>query len=464
MFEARRIVALATLCSFALPAQVPLDQVVISSFRDASLPGSGGLWFFDPGSNAVTPVLGEPCGVVGSCVGAAALDGADFVVRLPGTQQIVTNGWGPIGVPLRVFVLTIAGAPPTVVASNQYDVAMITNWNGLGGPAAAVLPDGRVLLAIDPNNCGAPGPLAGALLGILDPQLPPTNPASVQPMPLSSIPPGFVNGLAIDANAGVAYIALLNSLSGPFVSHVWAVPIPGGGTPVLVTGPAGIAGGINSLCVEPDGSLLAGGFADPGPSRRLHRIVPSTGAVSTFAGVGGAGVVHALRLDPVTGDLWATSQTFLLRMAAPRSAATSTFMQMSAGPVGGWGQPSGLDMHSRLRPYGSASGATPFARWSLAPNPGGTPTAGQAFSLTSTLAPAPLLTAWVLGTAPLAATPVPLPPGIELLVTPDIVAAAGTTVAFPAPAAAAGQTFFVQCGHFTAAGTWTATEGLRIQL
>lgn len=458
--------ALGLLAMAPLLAQMPPQQLLVGSFRYSGTNGLGGLFYVDPASGTVTPVTGLPCEVTGACTNPSTpWTGTDVAVHLPGRDELLANGPNWVGSMVRAYVVPIAG---TVAGpARAYDLATYTTANGLGNPAAVRLPDERVLLAIDPTSMGAPGPLAGALLGVLDPSEPPGSPTAVVPVPIAPIPPGLINALAFDGALGVAYFAM----NGAGTTDVYRVPVPQGGAPTHVATVAGITAG---LIVEAAGTVLAGGWVGSGAAAapRLYRIDPQTGAVTSFANVTGSGVgINALHVDPVSGDL-----LFALPGAAesiyrrsPCSPTAPPASLVTGGPAGGWGVLSSLDANASIDEYGVASGSTPAPRWHLAPNPGGSPTLGNAgFSLTSNGPATTLATLWVLGFSSVA---VALPWGtgsVQLLAFPDALAflPASSTLMLPIPnvAALAGVEVFAQCGHLDSGGGMAASSGVRVTL
>lgn len=452
--------AFAANLTTALPAQLPLGHIVSSNFAwPVHYPGLGGLFFIDPATSAVTTVTNMPCELTGACPHAATpWSGPDLVVNLPDTGQILVNGPNWIGHPVSAYLLTLNGADVTAV--QQYPLATYFTGNGLANPAAALLPDGRVLLAIDPTSMAAPGPLGGALLGILDPSLPPTAAGAVTAVPVSPIPPGITNGLAVDDDRSVAYVVMADGT-------ILSIPIPGGGSPTTVTQ---LPGGINCLALEPDGNILAGGWYNG--AARLWRVDPGTGTYTMFPQAFGTNdSINALRIDPVSGELYLVMSVGSIGRLSPRTT-TGTLSTVAAVPTGGWGRASGLDMADSLRTYGRGSGSAEIAAWHLAPNPGGAPAVGNAtFTLTNATDPGAAVSLWVLGLMP--ATIVMQTPAVELLVTPitSVLTLNGnpaqpSTLSFPIPGdpQLSGLPIFFQCAHLNGTGGVSASSGLRVTI
>lgn len=443
----------------ALPAQLPLGHIAAGNFAWPTVyPGLGGLFFIDPSTSTVTPVTNLPCELTGACTNPASpWTGSDYALNLPATGQLLMNGPSWVGHSVDAYVLTLSGVNVTGVA--QYPLATYTTNSGYGNPAAALLPDGRVLLAIDPTSMAAPGPLAGALLGILDPTLPPTAPGAVTVVPVSPLPNGMTNALAVDADRGVAYLLIGDK--------VWSVPIPGGGAPTQVVQ---LPSFVTSLAVEPDGKLLAGGYF--AGAARLWRVDPSTGTYTTFPqAFGTIAEINALHIDPVSGGLFLAMSNNSVGRLSPRTF-TGTLSTVASVPAGGWGHISGLDMNSSLRTYGAPSSNGALVRWQLAPNPGGAPAVGNAtFSLTNAANPGFPFSIWVLGLAP---TNVLLPttPSIQLHVAPitTIATLNGTpaqpstlTFGIPADPTLRGMSIFFQCAHLDGSSI-SASSGLQVTI
>ncbi len=431
-----------------LTAQAPVGHLILSTYKAAGsggVPGVGGIHFVEPTTGAISSVTGLPCEISGTCANALNVEGCDVVVHLPQTGQIVATAWSAIGLPVSLFLLDIGGT--SVVRSQRYDLGTVTNFNGLANPAGVLLGDGRVLLVMDPTNVGAPGGLVGTLLGIFDPTRAPNDPAALIPVPTTGVPAGVPNGLVVDQAKGVAYLAMLPQLGGG-TATIYEVDVPGGGTLRRV---AGIPIGVNAMALEPDGRLLVGGGV--GSSSRLARVDPATGAITQYPQIFGTQGINALRVDPVTGDLFVAERDAVLSRLSPREP-TGTLQMVANGGPGGWGRPSGLDMHDELRSYGTASGAGPIVRWQLGPNPGGSSTLGNAsFALTCDSGTAGQPAFWVFG-ATAVQQQIPLATPIELLAQPLILLTTqvqapplGNRIDLPLPATPSlrGTELFVQC-------------------
>lgn len=444
--------ALATVASLELSepptAQAPVGHLILSTYKAAGnggVPGVGGIHFVEPTIGAVSSVTGLPCEISGTCANAVNVEGCDVVVHLPQTGQIVATAWSAIGLPVSLFLLDIGGT--AVVRSQRYNLGTVTNLNGLANPAGALLGDGRVLLVMDPTNVGAPGGLVGTLLGIFDPTRTPNDPAALTPVPTSGAPAGIPNGLVVDQARGVAYIAMLPQL-GTGTATIYEVDVPGGGALRRV---AAVPIGVNAMALEPDGRLLVGGGVTN--SSRLARIDPATGAITQYPQIFGNQGINALRVDPVTGDLFVAERDANLSRLSPREP-TGTLLLVGNGGPGGWGRPSGLDMHDELRSYGVASGAGSIVRWQLGPNPGGSSTLGNAnFTLTCDSGTAGQPAFWVFGATAIQQQ-IPLATPIELLAQPLILLATqvqapplGNRINLPLPTTPSlrGTQLFVQC-------------------
>lgn len=451
-----------SLSSPALTAQVPAGHLLVSGFAwTNTFSGLGGLFFVDATTTpaTVTAVSGLPCELTGACTSPnSPWTGPDLVVRLPATQQIVTNG--PVWAQhmLNAYVVTLNGS--AVANVDVYPLAVYSNNNGLGIPAAALLDDDRVLFVLDPGSTVAPGPLAGAFLGILDPTLPPNDPNAVTPVAVNPVPPGMPNAMVVDRDRQMAYVAMENGI-------VYAIPVAGGAPQQI----AAVPGSVNAMCLQANGEILAGGFVSPPVQARLWRVDPATGQSTVLAAGLGSGAVNAVWQDPVSGNVHFAQFQFgtavsRLRQRDPQGAVTD----VTSGPTGGWGCTSGLDGYARIETYGGASGSAPIARWDLAPNPGGAPTLGNGtFSLTNQPPASAVLSLWAIGFD--RATPaitLPTSPATLLLVQPVTsefrVQQSSLPLPLPGNPAFAGVELYFQCWHWDAAAMLSASSGVRVTL
>lgn len=470
--------ALAAACP---PAQIPAGFAVVASFRPpASLnrPGTGGIWSVHPLNVApAVPITGLPGWVTGCQWPAAQYAGTDFVLHLP-DGRLMTNGWPwPLPAtptPMTVGVLTLSG---TAVASVQtWDIGTILPSSFLGVPQAALLPDGRVLLALD--RIGATGqPLAGRTLAILDPAIAPGTPGVVNPAP---VPLGgwtmpatqAVNALAIDSAGTTAWFATNDVATGSssWIYRAQVGTAAPGVAPVLVASLPGTW--IRSLAFDAaSGTLIAGG----GGVHLLVRCQPATGALTPIPF---PAEPNAIAVEPATGDfLIATSYPgpeTVWRLPAGAAAPVALASGPPAGFAGcpgalpGWATLGGLDVvptHRRLGP--GVAGAVSDYDWNLTPSPNALPFIGNpAFGLTlqSTTG---AVAGWLgLATAALP-SPLVVGPGIPIYLDPatavlfDLPAAFNIPIGpFAIPPGLGGVTFHLQSLHFDGA----ASAGLSVTI
>ncbi|HKB14848.1 MAG TPA: hypothetical protein VKF62_02230, partial [Planctomycetota bacterium] len=149
----------------SLGAQVPDGWYAVASFtpfNPATAPGTGGVFFVHPRTpGVVVPVTGLPADVASS----TPFVGADAILRLP-DGDLVVNGYGVIGAPVHLYVLTLAGS--AVTGTQTFDLGLYTSGVGLGNPQNALLPNGDILVAVDGVGL-PPQPLAGQRLGRVSP-------------------------------------------------------------------------------------------------------------------------------------------------------------------------------------------------------------------------------------------------------------------------------------------------------
>ncbi len=435
------------------PTQIPPDHLVVASFVGLSIgyPGPGGVAIVHPSGTPSAPMAALPQ----LCTGAGlSMAGNQCVVHLATSGRIVASGgnFATAPNPLEVYVITPSGNLGATVASVvTHSLGTFTNTNGVGICAMAELGDGRVLIALDPTSVG--GPFAGRPLVILDPSLPP-GPGALTAVPITGMPSGFVNAMAVDVEAQIAYLSFGNML--------WRVPVPGGGSPQLLAS----LPQIHALAVENDGRVLAGGPLAGFSASWLRRIDPSTYVVTDFPNMNLAGgAVNALHVDAVTGDLYFAFVTLTVgnqvQRLSPRTTSGLTSVVASLP-----GCISGIDQHARLETYGAASGSGTIARWQLAPNPGGSPAPGNAgFSLTCSAATGATYL-WAIGLQRTNVQVTASPP-VTLHVQPVAVQLTqSNTMPLPIPAdpALAGLQLFAQCAQLLPGGAVRATSGLQCNL
>ncbi len=469
----RLVLPLTALAMLApLRAQLPDGWMLAGCYRltttqPCPIPGFGGLFAFDPRGGPAIALTNVPAEVRGDVPASTFIHGADFAIRLPHTNRIVTNAWGDstIGQEMPVFVLELDGLD--VVAQTRYDVGVLGNgaWGAAGLPQAAALPDGKVLLAVDPNTFQTGETFATAALAVLDPALPPGTAGALTTVPVSPLPAGGANAMAFDAERATVWLGVFSQSS----SAVYRIDYPAGGAPVLAFAMPGEL--VTGLALDNDGNLLVTSYSVNGGDAQLLRFDPGTTATTTFPQLAAAGLLYAetVRIEPATGDIYlvagaACSQRDVYRITP---GAPSGALQPAVGdPVGGWGVASGLDLDPDPEVYGERSGVDLGLEWQVAPSPSGLPRVGNAgFELEITATTTPTLAGAVLGLSNVAP---PTIPGIDVLVDPllGMLLVPGPTMtvplALPNDANLAGLPVFAQAVYFDAQLVLGATAGVQL--
>jgi hypothetical protein len=378
--------SLSLALSPGLPAQVPDGWVVSANFQWSVYdpfwnpippPGDGGLFLHHPtAGGAAIPVTGLPSAITGSGVPGPA--GASTVVFRPSDGALIVGDNGPAGTTISLHVITLTGSAATGVTTIPLGTSASFPLAQVG--QAALLPNGDVVVAVE--GLGPPGPLAGEVLGIVS-----TASGTVTPVPVTPVPPGFMNALAVDASdpsAPIAYFGMFQSPS-PAQSTIYGVALPAGGMPatVVTLGPTPTVG-LTNLALDGSGGLWVTAFNGP---PNLFHVDPATGTVLSYPGLG---FLNAVAFEKATGRLLLSSYVpstypFSLLQRDPGG----TVSLLTSPPAGGWGAPSGLDLNPNPEAYGSGTAGTTTA-WALSPNPGGLPTLGNcSFSLTLSAPPGP---------------------------------------------------------------------------
>ncbi|MCA8949798.1 MAG: hypothetical protein KDE27_09870 [Planctomycetes bacterium] len=399
-----------------------------------AVPGPGGLYEVDPRSGAVQALTGVPADVLGNGTTSTFIHGADFGLRLPHRSRVVTNAWGDgtIGQQMPIYVLDLAGL--NVTAVTRYDAGIVGPgaWGAAGLPQAEALPDGRVLLAVDPLTFQAGEPLTNTLLAVLDPSLPPTDPNALLPVPMTTLP-GDTNALAFDAARGVAWLGVFAQSS----SAIYRVDFPQGGAPVhLVDMPGEL---VTGLALQHDGTLLATSYAVSDGRAQLLHVDPATAGATAFPQLNALFYAECIRIEPATGDAFVVAGTGCserdVYRLSPASPSTGTLSLAVTAPAGGWGVASGLDIDPDPEVYGDRSGPSPLVlEWQVAPSAAGLPRIGNAaFALRLTASTPPLFAGIVLGVQRVSLSIAGLDVLVDPLVSRLLVPAAATDVPLPLP-------------------------------
>lgn len=370
----RSFLAAFSLVTGAL-AQVPDGSYVASSFQVGAFGGPAGIYIVDRDTGAVTPVSGLPPEITGAAWPGAVVVGADLVMRRPSDGALITTGFGSgvTAVQQPLFILTLNGS--AVANTVRYDLGSITNAAARGVTQAAILADGRIVVAVDQLGSGGE-PLAGAVLGLVDPDVPNGAPGAVVPIVMSPTPAGFANGMTVDADAGVVYLGMVQTGQ---PSEVWSVPLAGG-TPQLVTT---VAETITNMTMGNSEVLVvcSGGGG-------IYRVDPALGTATPFTA---STNFNGVTFERATGAILAATgapTSVIQRIDALGAAVT-----VSAGPPGGWGTLTGIDINHDPEPYGAATPGANDYRWQVQ-NGGGVPRIGNAaFRIAVDATPAaPILT------------------------------------------------------------------------
>lgn len=453
----------ALLLAFAGPlrAQVPDGYVVVSSFQNKTNSQAGGLFWVHPASPtptaSIVSITGLGCDLTGNgpgCtpVSATQTRGANSVLLRPSDGVLLVGENSTVGDSVDLHAITLAG---NAVASDVVH-PLGTASGSEGSVTQAVVLDGtRVLVAV--RGLGAPGPLAGQALGIVDTSIAPGFPGAVVPVPLAPFPAGQANALALDPSGSTAYFAMYDPPTG--LSSIYSVPVPGAGIPVaptLVTA-APLSTAVSGLVFDCQGRLLAAGLPIQAPAE-LYEIDTATGAWVPIALSQTLGAINAITIESATGDaLVATGGASSWPGTAWRITPSGSVTQLTSTAQGVLGAKSGIALDPNPDIYGAGVAGTNVYGWASCPNTGGLPTVGNAgFAIQVEADPGPLpaiggVYALCLGQASLRIAEW----GVTLLVDlaqPVQIAgvAANGLIQLPIPAnpALAGVGFFAQAVYF----------------
>lgn len=396
------LIATAILAA-AAPAQVPDGSYVTSSFEVGGFSGPAGVYLVDRGSGAVTAVTNLPPEITGAAYPGVTVFGTDFVVRRPSDGALITTGWGAgvTGVQLPLFLLTLTGNAVTTTV--RYDLGLLASPTARGATQAHVLHDERIVVAVDQVG-GAGEPLAGAVVGIVDPGMgPPGTPGTVTAITLAPVPPGAANGMAIDEAAGNVYLGMIQTGQ---PSEIWSAPLTGG-APTLVTT---IAETITNMALANDGDVWVVCSGSGG----IYRVDVGAGTAVPFTSLNN---FNGAAVERTTGDL-------IVATGAPgptlrRVTGGGVVTTIASAPSGGWGTLVGLDVNHDPEPFGAGTAGANSYRWAAAPNPGGVPRLGNAaFALTVTSAPGLANLSSIVATGNPAAGPLQIL-GLDVLLDPN---------------------------------------------
>jgi hypothetical protein len=360
--------AAALLLAVPVAAQVPDGWIVWGSFMGVNMTlGENGIWFSHPRDGLVPsirvtglpPALGyDPAGRRGSaCISYRSSDG-----------MLIAGERAPAGTSVDLHVMRLQGS--AVVFDQLFSVGTSASVGEI--PQAALLPDGRIVVAATDLRPGGPLSQFQTLqynwegVGIVD-----TISGSVTPIAISNLSafPGVINGLAVTPDGQDVYIT--NYISGT-LGDLWRVPITGGTATLVAT----VTAGASNVAIDNDGTVLVTTLAGP---PNLFRYNPGNGTVTPITTV--SGPLNAVAVERVSGEYaLATANAglpsrSLIRMDA--AGVETVLLTPNQQTI------SGVDFNPNPEAYGASTPGAVDYFWKLAPNPGGLPLLGNAgFSLT----------------------------------------------------------------------------------
>ena len=460
----------ALLLGGALNGQVPPNHLLVGTTPDTvsrknatRSPGTPGLFYVSLQTGKTTRVAGLPK--------QFTTGGVWGVLRRPSDERIFLGNFSAASGTLNLTKLTMKGS----AVSDQKGVSLGTvpsGWTMYLG-ALCLMPDGRRVLVGTANSL-LNGPMTVARLGIVDLD---ANPPTVTPIK-TSLSGIFVFKVVMSRDGKTAFVVTAGPTNNPLPFRLYMVDIRTGASAILHTESSRA---LSSPRLDRSGGLYLSSTdlygTNPTPSMVLEFRVTSWGKATVkshpkfnqreCAGFG------ALNL--------ATGKTAMLSNEFPNTSIkspnpfsvftvdhrTGAIKLLTKPPASGWGAPWALDIHGAMEHYGQTPQENAVGFKSF-PNPGGSPTAGNAkFSLTlettvTAKNPASLL---LLGVRKLG---VPLL-GTRLLVDPvavfSVVSPTPTkpvTLTFPTPKnMLPGITVFAQWA-LCAAGTCNGSRGLKI--
>lgn len=346
-------------------AQVPDGHYLFGSFQGAA--GANGLYFAHPRDPlaAWIEVQGLPAALAYDPAGRC---GAACVAHRDSDGMVFAGERAPIGTSVDVHMLRLSGN--NVVFAQLFSVGTSANVGEI--PQMSLLPDGRVVLAATDLQAG--GPLAHFQtsqynwegIGILDPVSGGITPVTI---PNLNQFPGVINCLTVSNDGSTIFVGnYISTVSG----DVWAVPIAGGNATQIATLPSGAS----AMAVDLDGSVLVGTLNGPPNLFRIEPQAPYTVTVIPTT----TGPLNAIAIETVTGN-------YAVATANAGTPARSLLWMEPNGTSHLLQSPNlatiaGIAINHNPSRYGAGvSGASDYG-WELAPNPGGLPLLGSAFSLT----------------------------------------------------------------------------------
>lgn len=448
-------VALATFAlAAAVSAQVPDGWYAWTAFGSA---GRTGIFLQHPRTPGA-PVAVEGLNPDLLYVPGGRSGGSSLLVRASDGALIVGER-AAVGNSVDLHVIRLHGVQ--VVFDQLFGM-------GTAGPAgeipqAALMPDGRVLVAatdltqgplasIPTTNYGMEG------IGIVD-----LNGGAVTPVPVANpgvFLGGVFNGLTLSADGTTAYIA--NYVSST-IGEVWALPVPAGGTATLLTT---VPAGVSNVGLDLDGNLMIVALNGPPNCWRYE-----FGTAQLSPVVTGTGPLNAIALETTTGN-------FALCSANAGTPSRSILWMDPQGNATtlvtpGYGTPSGIDARQNPRTFGNATPNADVYVWKLRPNPGGLPLVGNAgFSLTMEASnpSAPAFGGVLIGLAK-ASSPINIA-GVDVLIDPASILYSGSVgvavtqtigLGIPADHGLVGAKLYLQGIHL-AGGGLLGTNGVEFTI
>ncbi|MCA8964514.1 MAG: IPT/TIG domain-containing protein, partial [Planctomycetes bacterium] len=436
-------------------AQVPINGVVASRFQGGQTTSPlGGLSVMDLGApGTATSITGLGTDLTGSSSGLGA-EGAASVLVDSSTGNLIVGEHALPGYDTDIHVLTLSGT--SVVNDSVYTLGMAPGGGGWVDQMAWLGDD--VVFTVRGSAFGS-GAMMSHLVGVLRPRLGgPGTPGTITPVPMTALPIGYINALAVDEERGIAYFGMWQNNT---LSEVYSVPVPGDGvtpaTPALV---ATLPSGVLNLTIDGDGTILAGCV---GAAGKLFRIdITQSPATVTPVSIG-VNDMNGITMENVSGDI----------VFCDSGAARIYRWDQGSGlvPLGlVSGGASGVAVRQTMATYGRSTPGQNHYEWALAPNPGGAPMLGNTiFSMTTTSSP---------GSAALSAMLVSFGRGSITLVGAEFLTDLNSTVtqiipsgpsvpftlAIPNVAGLSGLTLTAQSAHFELGGGVTTSRGLELSL
>lgn len=337
-------------------SQVPLGSYVVSSTWVGPLgAGPGGLFLVDPRVPGPPVALtGLPAELIGQAT-QASLGASAIAIRMA-DGALVAGAVTTLGNPVELHTIELAGA--AVINHVRTPIGVAGNGNNAGIVELDLLPNGDALIAV--QSLQNTPPLQGEMLAIV------SRTGVVTPVPTPILQAPYPLALAVDPTGSTAYL-VVGPLQ-PHAVHLYAVPLPAGGTAQLIGTLAPGLAGIYGLAFAPNGDLLAS------TPTELYRIDLTAGTAAPIANlpVGGSA---SLAIEGATSNRVVIGNTF-----APAGTAVHVMTPNNAATLlttGITGVLSDVAVHANPHTFGSATSGDARYDWQVAPAPGGLPRAGN---------------------------------------------------------------------------------------